>query len=78
MISHRGNPFALSESRLTAPSNSTTKYTCEAKWQQDPSPAADLYVFREKVAGKSQFTRGVFLSINGVSREAQNAITRGK
>ena len=53
-------------------------YLLEAKWQQDPSPAADLYVFREKVAGKSQFTRGVFLSINGVSRDAQDAITRGK
>jgi hypothetical protein len=53
-------------------------YLLEAKWQQDPSPAADLYVFREKVGGKSQFTRGVFLSINGVSRDAQDAITRGK
>ncbi len=53
-------------------------YLLEAKWQQDPSPVADLYVFREKVEGKSKFTRGVFLSINGVSREAQGAITRGK
>lgn len=53
-------------------------YLLEAKWQQDPSPAADLYVFREKVEGKSKFTRGVFLSINGVSREAVDAITRGK
>jgi hypothetical protein len=53
-------------------------YLLEAKWQQDPNPAADLYVFREKIEGKSKFTRGVFLSINGVSREAQDAITRGK
>lgn len=53
-------------------------YLLEAKWHQDPSPAADLYVFREKVEGKSKFTRGVFLSVNGVSREAQDAITRGK
>lgn len=53
-------------------------YLLEAKWQQDPSAAADLYVFREKVEGKSKFTRGVFLSINGVSREAQDAIMRGK
>jgi hypothetical protein len=53
-------------------------YLLEAKWQHDPSPAADLYVFREKVEGKSKFTRGVFLSINGVSREAADAITRGK
>lgn len=53
-------------------------YLLEAKWQQDPSAAADLYIFREKVEGKSKFTRGVFLSINGVSREASDAITRGK
>lgn len=53
-------------------------YLLEAKWQKDPCPAADLYVFREKVEGKSKFTRGLFISINGVSREAQDAITRGK
>lgn len=46
-------------------------YLLEAKWQQDASPAADLYVFREKIEGKSKFTRGVFVSVNGVSREAQ-------
>lgn len=53
-------------------------YLLEAKWQQDPSPAADLYVFREKVEGKSKYTHGVFLSINGVSKEALQAITMGK
>jgi hypothetical protein len=53
-------------------------YLLEAKWLQEPSPAADLYVFREKVEGKSKFTRGVFLSINGVSRDGSDAITRGK
>jgi len=53
-------------------------YLLEAKWQQDPSAAADLYVFREKVEGKSKYTRGVFLSINGVSKEALEAITKGK
>lgn len=53
-------------------------YLVEAKWQQDPSPAADLYVFREKIEGKSKYTRGVFLSINGVSKEALEAISKGK
>jgi hypothetical protein len=53
-------------------------YLLEAKWHHDPSSAADLYVFREKVEGKSKFTRGVFLSINGVSKDAADAITRGK
>lgn len=53
-------------------------YLLEAKWHQDPRPAADLYVFREKIEGKSKFTRGVFLSINGISQEATSAITQGK
>lgn len=53
-------------------------YLLEAKWGQDPSPEAELLVFRGKVEGKSKFTRGVFVSVNGVSREAAVAITRGK
>jgi hypothetical protein len=53
-------------------------YLVEAKWEKDPRPAADLYVFREKVGGKSNVSRGVFISINGVSRDAQVAITTGK
>ncbi|MDP9176937.1 MAG: hypothetical protein M3O61_04585 [Gemmatimonadota bacterium] len=53
-------------------------YLLEAKWHQDPRPAADLYVFREKIEGKSRFTRGVFLSVNGISQDAALAITQGK
>jgi hypothetical protein len=45
-------------------------YLLEAKWHQEQRPAADLYIFREKIEGKSKFTRGVFLSINGVSKQA--------
>lgn len=53
-------------------------YLLEAKWHRDPRPVADLYVFREKIEGKSKFTRGVFVSINGISTEAAVAITQGK
>jgi len=53
-------------------------YLLEAKWHQDPRPVADLYVFREKIEGKSKFTRGVFVSVNGISRDAAHAITQGK
>ena len=35
-------------------------------------------MFRGKVEGKSKYTRGVFISINGVSMNAVEAITRGK
>lgn len=39
---------------------------------------AALLVLRGKVEGKSQFTRGLFLSINGFTEVATAAITRGK
>jgi hypothetical protein len=35
-------------------------------------------VFRGKIEGKSAFTRGVFVSINGFSQPALEAITKGK
>lgn len=35
-------------------------------------------VFRGKIEGKSAFTRGVFISLNGVTDEARQAITQGK
>ena len=53
-------------------------YLLEAKWTADPCPESDLLVFRGKIEGKSKYTRGVFVSINGVSREASVAITQGK
>jgi hypothetical protein len=53
-------------------------YLLEAKWHQVPSPEADLLVFRGKVEGKSKYTRGVFISINGISRDAAVAIKQGK
>jgi hypothetical protein len=53
-------------------------YLLEAKWTGEPTNQAALLVLRGKVEGKSQFTRGLFLSINGYTREAVEAITRGK
>ena len=35
-------------------------------------------MFRGKVEGKSAFTRGVFISLSGITGEARDAITRGK
>ena len=53
-------------------------YLMEAKWHKEPTQVKDLYVFREKVEGKSKFTRGVFISVNGFTENAREAITRGK
>ena len=53
-------------------------YLLEAKWTVTKVNEAALLVLRGKVEGKSQFTRGLFLSINGYTPDAVEAITRGK
>lgn len=53
-------------------------YLLEAKWEKEPCPESDLLVFKGKIEGKSKYTRGVFVSINGISKEAAIAITQGK
>jgi hypothetical protein len=53
-------------------------YLVEAKWTRDQVNESALLVLRGKIEGKSQFTRGLFLSINGYSSEALAAITKGK
>jgi hypothetical protein len=53
-------------------------YLLEAKWTTNPVPAADLYVFQGKLAGKAPYARGLFISLNGATKEAREAITQGK
>jgi hypothetical protein len=53
-------------------------YLLEAKWKKDGLSEADLLVFRGKVEGKSAYTRGVFVGLNGITDEANDALTRGK
>lgn len=53
-------------------------YLLEAKWEQAPMPEKELLVFRGKIEGKSTFTRGVFIAMNGITQEAATAIRIGK
>lgn len=53
-------------------------YLVEAKWVKEPVAEAPLLVFRGKIEGKSAYTRGVFISLNGITSEAQHAIVAGK
>jgi len=53
-------------------------YLLEAKWIKELVMESDLLVFRGKIEGKSSFTRGLFISINGFSPGAVQAITSGK
>lgn len=53
-------------------------YLVEAKWLSQPVSEEPLLVFRGKLEGKSAWTRGVFIALNGFSDLALQAITRGK
>jgi hypothetical protein len=53
-------------------------YLLEAKWTESQVGESDLLVFRGKVEGKSAFTRGLFISVNGFSLPGIQAITTGK
>ena len=53
-------------------------YLLEAKWTAPGIPESDLLVFRGKIEGKSSFTRGLFISINGFTGLAPQALTTGK
>jgi hypothetical protein len=53
-------------------------YLLEAKWTNTPIGENDLLVLSGKIIGKSTWTRGLFLSINGFSDEGLIAFSKGK
>ena len=53
-------------------------YLLEAKWTNKKIEKADLVVFNEKVASKSGFTRGLFISFSGFSDEALTTFANGR
>ncbi len=53
-------------------------YLIEAKWTSSSIDEGELLKFRGKIEGKSQFTRGIFISINGFTEEALDQIKQGK
>jgi hypothetical protein len=50
----------------------------EARWCKELPNAADLYALEGKVKRKSEWTRGVFISINGFSPESVEAFRQGQ
>jgi hypothetical protein len=50
----------------------------EAKWHDDELPASSIYAFQGKLRGKIVGTLGVFVSIKGFSKDAIEAVPRGK
>jgi len=53
-------------------------YLLEVKWHSAPSPASSIYAFKGKVDGKLTGTIGFFISIAGFSKDAVNALGKGK
>jgi hypothetical protein len=53
-------------------------YLLEAKYQNKPTPESDLLVFAGKVAGKATWSRGLFISFGGFSKDGLEAFARGK
>lgn len=53
-------------------------YLVEAKWHQQQIGTQELYVFREKVEGKSTWSRGLMVSYSGFTGEGLDAFSRGR
>ena len=53
-------------------------YLVEAKLQNHPAREADLLTFAGKVAGKAKWSRGLFISYSGFSKDGLEAFARGK
>lgn len=45
-------------------------YLLEARWRKEPSRASDLLAFKGKVAQKTTWSRGVFVSVGGFAAES--------
>ncbi|HMO41460.1 MAG TPA: restriction endonuclease [Kiritimatiellia bacterium] len=53
-------------------------YLLEAKWQNEPTGAADLHTFEGKLGEKASWSRGLFVSNSGFSPAGLHAFGRGK
>lgn len=53
-------------------------YLLEAKWQIKQTSQDDLLVFRGKVESKSTWTRGLFASDSGFTKDGLTAFSKGK
>ncbi len=54
-----------------------TDYLLEAKWQQDPVNAGDLYKFADKLSGKLKNTLGLYVSMGVYSTECTDVDAPG-
>jgi len=73
-----GDPFRINGEQIDGSFKfEGENYIVEAKWQDASSSTSDLYTFAHKVDGKMH-GRGMFISVNGFSKEGITAIVQGK
>jgi hypothetical protein len=53
-------------------------FLLEAKWVKDPLPASSIYTFKGKLDGKFHTTSGIYISVNGYSKDLEDALKFGK
>lgn len=53
-------------------------YLIEAKWQNALVDSKELYAFYGKIEGKAAWSRGLFISYSGFSKESLDAFSKGK
>ena len=53
-------------------------FLLEMRWAGEPVPASKIYAFRAKVEGKLIGTIGIFVAVNGFSKDAPKALRYGK
>lgn len=53
-------------------------FLLEAKWVQDKIPVSSIYSFKGKLDGKFHTTSGIFIAVNGYSKDVEDALRFGK
>lgn len=53
-------------------------FLLEAKWVKDKIPVSNIYSFKGKLDGKFHTTSGIFIAVNGYSKDVEDALRFGK
>jgi len=74
-----GSPFRLTGEQIDGSFQFQGEvYLLEAKWQDQRTGAEDLNAFWGKVAGKAEWSRGLYVSYSGFTQGGLEAFARGK
>lgn len=73
------SPFKLVGEQIDGSFNiGETTYLVEAKYKRAPSNESELLIFKGKVDSKATWSRGIFISNSGFTKEGLEAFSKGK